>query len=112
MIQVDEHTYIEFYMNEMENVEKAADGGSMETSGHFEKNSMESYESAQNEDLSRFFENSHSSQNISLAFSDNMFIKEDNNQPVEMISYVQSISTYIRIVFVLFFGLLVGSLLF
>lgn len=72
-----------------------------------------SYEDNINEeDINKFFQNSQNSQNISLAFSDNIFIKEDNNEPVQMISHVKSISMYVRIIFVLFFGLLIGSLLF
>lgn len=35
MIEVDEHTYIEFYITEMENVERVADGKSMDMSGQY-----------------------------------------------------------------------------
>lgn len=41
-----------------------------------------------------------------------MFIKEDNNEAVEMISHVSSISLYVRIIFIIFFGLLIGGMLF
>lgn len=64
------------------------------------------------EDINRFFQTSHNSQNFSLSFNDNIFIKQDNNQPVEMISHVQSISIYVRIIFILFSALLVTSLLY
>lgn len=66
-------------------------------------------DSINEEDLNNLFDNSQNSQNISLSFNSNIFIKEDNNQPVKMISHVKEISLFVRLMFCLFFTLLIGS---
>lgn len=63
------------------------------------------------EDFHLFFETNNNSQSISIAFTNNIFIKDDNNKPVEMISHVSSITITVRIFFVLFMIIVVSAFL-
>lgn len=64
------------------------------------------------EDFNSFFEQTQQSEAISLSFNNNIFIKEENNQPVEMIGYVKSVAYYIRFIFVLINCLIFGGFMF
>jgi hypothetical protein len=63
------------------------------------------------EDFHLFFETNNNSQSISIAFTNNIFIKDDNNKPVEMISHLSSITITVRIFFVLFMLIVVSAFL-
>ena len=63
------------------------------------------------EDFHLFFETNKNSQSISIAFTNNIFIKDDNNKPVEMISHVSSITITVRIFFILFMIIVVSAFL-
>ena len=63
------------------------------------------------DDFNNFFETSQQNDTVSLVFSDNIFIKEENNQPVEMIGYVGSVTLFIRIILILIFLLTLAIVL-
>jgi hypothetical protein len=63
------------------------------------------------EDFHLFFETNNNSQSISIAFTNNIFIKDDNNKPVEMISHVSSITITVRIFFALFMIIVISAFL-
>ena len=79
----EKNKFIQIYILESEEVLR--DGNSAASSLQENEDNVVEEVEAEEQDFSKFFESSVNSQKISLVFSDNIFIKQENNYPVEMI---------------------------
>jgi hypothetical protein len=87
------------------------DSSSVRDSGNNLRMEEEEDDEVVEEDFHLFFETNNNSQSISIAFTNNIFIKDDNNKPVEMISHVSSITITVRIFFALFMIIVISAFL-
>jgi hypothetical protein len=87
------------------------DSSSVRDSGNNLRLEQEEEGEVVEEDFHLFFETNNNSQSISIAFTNNIFIKDDNNKPVEMISHVSSITITVRIFFALFMIIVISAFL-
>lgn len=87
------------------------ESSSVRDSGNNLRLEQEEEDEVVEEDFHLFFETNNNSQSISIAFTNNIFIKDDNNKPVEMISHVSSITITVRIFFALFMIIVISAFL-